>query len=144
MRRSILNPSIIAPPNGAIEEICGPYPFPGLMKTCAATAMAIASIGMSRNTLAFLAGVPSRTTPCTASFISRRRAVQHIGCKAALTAPRADQQLRGMALRMVSTTFGEKINTDRIELDKTAAEAITDLYPEVISNNPTFLGAALI
>lgn len=41
---------------------------------------------------------------------------------------------------MVSATFGEKINTDRIVMDKTAAEAIAEQYPEALAKNPGFLG----
>ena len=41
---------------------------------------------------------------------------------------------------MVSATFGEKINTDRIVVDKTAKEALQEEYPEALANNPGFLG----
>lgn len=41
---------------------------------------------------------------------------------------------------MVSATFGEKINTDKIVLDKTAREAIAELYPEACAKHPKFLG----
>lgn len=41
---------------------------------------------------------------------------------------------------MVSLSFGEKINTDRIVSDKTAKEGIEELYPEAVKNNPGFLG----
>lgn len=41
---------------------------------------------------------------------------------------------------MVSATFGEKINTDKIVLDKTAREGILDQYPEACAKCPTFLG----
>lgn len=40
---------------------------------------------------------------------------------------------------MVSATFGEKIDTDTIVLDKTSKEAISELYPEALANNPGFL-----
>lgn len=45
---------------------------------------------------------------------------------------------------MVSTTFGEKINTDRVVLDKTAAEAIAEEYPEALAKNPGFLGECAV
>lgn len=44
------------------------------------------------------------------------------------------------ALSMVSATFGEKIDTDTIVLDKTSTEAIAELYPEALVNNPGYLG----
>lgn len=45
------------------------------------------------------------------------------------------------ALSMVSATFGERLNTDRIVLDKTAKEALAEEYPEALSKHPGFLGA---
>lgn len=44
------------------------------------------------------------------------------------------------ALAMVSSTFGEKIDTDEIMLDKTAREALAERYPEALAKNPGFLG----
>ena len=46
----------------------------------------------------------------------------------------------GSALSMVSATFGEKVNTDEIVLDKTAREALAERYPEALAENPGFLG----
>eukprot|EP00904_Undaria_pinnatifida_P013928 jgi/Undpi1/9666/HiC_scaffold_27.g12122.m1 len=40
---------------------------------------------------------------------------------------------------MVSATFGEKINTDRIVVDKTAKEVLQEEYSEALSANPGFL-----
>lgn len=44
------------------------------------------------------------------------------------------------ALAMVSSTFGEKIDTDEIILDKTAREALAERYPEALAENRVFLG----
>lgn len=64
--------------------------------------------------------------------------VAHPSCSA-----RVGRRGAATALSMVSATFGEKINTDRVVLDKTAKEALQEDYPEALARNPGFLGELL-
>lgn len=111
------------------------------MKTAAAATTAAAWISALTGVRAFLVGVPSATIVNTFRARSSWAGGNHI------TAAQQQKQLscpmsRGTAtaLSMVSTTFGEKINTDKVVLDKTAAEAIAEEYPEALAKNPGFLG----
>ncbi|CAN0251079.1 unnamed protein product [Scytosiphon promiscuus] len=57
----------------------------------------------------------------------------------ASTCARSARRGGSAGLSMVSATFGEKINTDKIVLDKTAREAIAELYPDACAKHPQFL-----
>lgn len=75
----------------------------------------------------------------TGNSASLRSRSWETATRASTSAQRAPREgLTGLS--MVSATFGEKINTDKIVLDKTAREAITELYPEACAKNPQFLG----
>ncbi len=102
--------------------------------TVAAAVLAVAALESSRHCVrAFFVGAPVGTG---ASFAGRAWAPPSAACAAGPG--------RGCAaaagLSMVSATFGEKINTDRIVLDKTAREAIAEQYPEACAKCPQFLG----
>lgn len=99
--------------------------------TAAITALAVALGGAHHCGEAFLASAPARSGT-SASVRARSWAAAASTCPA----PRAG----ATGLSMVSATFGEKINTDRIVLDKTAREAIEERYPEASAKCPTFLG----
>lgn len=101
--------------------------------TAAVTALAVALGGKNHCGRAFLASTPLRSG-AGASLRARSWAAPPT-CPAPREAAAA-----AAGLSMVSATFGEKINTDRIVLDKTAREAIQELYPEACAKCPTFLG----
>lgn len=101
--------------------------------TAAVTALAVALGGTHHCGRAFLASAPVRSSGTNAALRARSWAVAPSTCPARREGPAA-------ALSMVSATFGEKINTDKIVLDKTAREAIEEQYPEACAKCPTFLG----
>ena len=126
----------------------GPTPDPRQpnMKTttAAVAALAVALGGSKHCGEAFLVGTPVRSSGSSAA---RSWATAPSSCPAA--AARRDGGAAGAAatagagaLSMVSATFGEKINTDKIVLDKTAREGIQEQYPEACEKCPTFLGQA--
>lgn len=41
---------------------------------------------------------------------------------------------------MVSATFGEKLDTNKIVMDKTASEVLGEIYSDPIGKDPRFLG----
>eukprot|EP00752_Nemacystus_decipiens_P003425 g3169.t1 len=100
--------------------------------TAAVTALAVALGGTHHCGRAFVTSVPVRSGANAAL-----RARSWGAAPATCPARRGDG---AAALSMVSATFGEKINTDKIVLDKTAREGIQELYPEACDKCPTFLG----
>lgn len=116
------------------------------MKTAAAAATAAAWMSALTGARAFLVGVPSATTVYTLHARSSWAGGNHITAAQQQQKQLSCPMSRGAAtaLSMVSTTFGEKINTDRVVLDKTAAEAIAEEYPEALVKNPGFLGESAV
>lgn len=112
------------------------------MKTAAVATTAATWISALTGAQAFLVGVPSATTVNTIHARSSWAGGNHITAAQQQQKQLSCPMSRGTAtaLSMVSTTFGEKINTDRVVLDKTAAEAIAEEYPEALAKNPGFLG----
>lgn len=102
--------------------------------TAAVTALAVALGGTHHCGRAFLASAPVRSGT-NAALRARSWAVAPSTCPA--------RREGAAALSMVSATFGEKINTDKIVLDKTAREVIEEQYPEACAKCPTFLGEGL-
>lgn len=109
----------------------------------AATAVLAAVLGSTHHCAqAFLVSAPVRSG---SSSSSSSASLPTRSSWASQAAQQQQQRRReGLTgLSMVSATFGEKINTDRIVMDKTAREAVQELYPEACAKHPRFLGEGL-
>lgn len=102
--------------------------------TAAVAALAVALGGTTHCGRAFLASAPVRSST-GASARARSWAAAPSTCAAG-----GAREGAATGLSMVSATFGEKINTDKIVLDKTAREGIQEQYPEACAKCPAFLG----
>eukprot|EP00903_Cladosiphon_okamuranus_P018672 g17186.t1 len=105
--------------------------------TAAVTALAVALGGTYHGGDAFLGSAPVRSGGASgAALRTRSWAAPPATCPAA---GRREGPRASAGMSMVSATFGEKINTDKIVLDKTAREGIEEQYPEACAKCPAFL-----
>ncbi|CAM9703546.1 unnamed protein product [Pylaiella littoralis] len=105
--------------------------------SAAAAALAAAALGSTHHCAqAFLASAPISSS--SASLRARSWAGADVSASAA-SQPQSHRRERATGLSMISATFGEKVNLDKIVLDKTAREAISELYPEACVKSPNFL-----
>ncbi|CAN0193805.1 unnamed protein product [Ectocarpus sp. 12 AP-2014] len=104
----------------------------------AATAVLAAVLGSTHHCAqAFLVSAPVRNGGSSSSSASLPTRSSWASQAAQQQQQRRREGLTGLS--MVSATFGEKINTDRIVMDKTAREAVQELYPEACAKHPRFL-----
>ncbi|CAM9473821.1 unnamed protein product [Discosporangium mesarthrocarpum] len=104
------------------------------MKTCSLAAVVAVVVG-ANYAGAFTASVRSTGWRGAREFESCSRG--WIGSCSTGTAGSTGRPGAG-SLSMISATFGQKINTDKIIADKTAIESLSEEFPDALSSNPDF------